>query len=450
MPAPASDTMKGGLERLRDWTERRFAGGAGDPDRIHRARILFVYAGTTFVVSLVWGLVNLVDGIVPTTIIFFVVDACILGLMARLWRDGNVTAASHGILALASAAVIAATWVTGGLRTTNVTMFFMVIVASIFLLGRRGVPYAVGSMLAALGFQVGHWLGYEFPDHVPPGSLSMDSFITWFVSAGIVFLFALAYERARVVAVRRLEESDRLKTQFIANTSHEIRTPLHVIMGTNRVLERSGLDPGREELVRASQQSTVALMALIGDLLDMASIEHGSFRLSMKDFDPSGTASAVAGILRGRCEEKGLAFELLVDPALPRRVRGDEQRLRQVLLGVGGNAVKYTDAGKVSLEAGPAGSGSGHGLRFVVSDTGIGIEDRDRARIFESFTQADGTLARKHDGAGLGLHLSSRLVSLMGGTIRLESRPGEGSTFVVEVPFEPPAGEGRAARDAAA
>jgi signal transduction histidine kinase len=426
----------------------RFAGGSDDPSHLHRARVLFAYGGTTFVLCLAWGVTHLLDGSHVVGAILLSVPVLILGIFARLMRDNNLSTASHSLMMVATVATILVTFFTGGLRLTNVTVFFLPLVASIFLLGKAGIVYAVLNVLAPLGLQVAQWAGHTFTDSVPPEGREMDAFVTWAVSIGIVLLFVLSYERARVLSIRKLERANEAKTQFLANMSHEIRTPLHVLMGINTMLEKKGLPADQLELVRTSQQNAEVLLSLLNDVLDLSKIEHGVFSLEKTDFDPVDVARSVSDILRYRCEEKGLDLSFETEPGVPREVRGDHQRLRQVLMNLGGNAVKYTDAGSIRIVLQPANGGTEpHSLRFVVQDTGVGIDEQDHDRVFQIFTQVDGSLGRKHEGAGLGLFISSEIVRLMGGDIQLESLPGKGSTFSVDIPFEPPANGTRQAQD---
>ncbi len=436
------------LERLHAWSKDRFVGARDDPNTLHRMRVLFAYAGTTFALCIAWGTSHMLDGILQTGVFFFAVDVLIAAIVVKLWRDRNLSAASHAIMILATTTTIYSTFVTGGLRLTNVTVFFMPLVASIFLLGRGGIVYAAASVLAALGFQIAHWSGFAFPDYIPREGREMDAFITWFVSMSIVLLFVLSYERARRLSIRKLEQANQAKTQFLANMSHEIRTPLHVIMGLNTMLEKSGLTPEQREHVRTSRQNAEVLLALLNDVLDLSKIDHGSFTLNEVDFDPVDVAGSVSDILRYRCEDKGLELGFEVEPSVPRGVHGDHQRLRQVLMNLGGNAVKYTDSGSVRMAVQPVNGGQEpHTIRFVVQDTGMGIDARDRERVFHSFTQVDGSLARRHDGAGLGLFISSEIVRLMGGRIHLDSAPGQGSTFSVEIPFSAPSNGTKSSQD---
>ena len=228
--------------------------------------------------------------------------------------------------------------------------------------------------------------------------------------------------------------ASRHKSEFLATMSHEIRTPLNGVIGLNELLLRTELDDRQRRLAEGLKGAGASLLALVNDVLDLSKIESGRLELEETRFDLVETIDAAVTLIGGPAAEKGL--ELVVDcsPALPRDVVGDPVRLSQVLLNLGSNAVKFTDAGEVVVRAcarpvdGPAGE-AGIELRVDVRDTGIGVEAGQTDRLFEAFTQADQSTTRRHGGTGLGLAISRRLVEAMGGEIGVESAPSAGSTF---------------------
>ena len=248
-------------------------------------------------------------------------------------------------------------------------------------------------------------------------------------------------------AKEEAEAANRAKSAFLATMSHEIRTPIHGILGIAELLQASPLDETTRERVGAVARSADILSSVVADILDYSKIEAGVLDLEHVEFAVAAVVDDVVGLMRPIVRRKpdlALAVDL---PALP-KVVGDPGKLRQILLNLVGNAVKFTAQGTVrlSVEAiGTAGGGEpGEGsLRFTVADTGIGIAPERRAAIFEPFTQSDGSVARRYGGTGLGLAICRRLVDLMGGRMTLDSRPGEGSRFAFTVPFE--AGTGGAA-----
>jgi signal transduction histidine kinase/DNA-binding response OmpR family regulator/HPt (histidine-containing phosphotransfer) domain-containing protein len=241
-------------------------------------------------------------------------------------------------------------------------------------------------------------------------------------------------------ARRSAEAAEAAKGEFLATISHELRTPLNAILGTAGMLLESHLDPHPRESVRTIQGASRALLAVINDLLDYASLEEGGVRIHRVAFDLSGILEETLDLLSIQAEEKGIDLVLRLEPSLQDRFLGDPDRIRQVVLNLLGNALKFTERGHVlvSVESERA-AGESLGIRITLEDTGIGITADKQARLFERFSQADSGIARRYGGTGLGLAISRKLVELMGGRIGLESRLGVGSWFwfTLELPVEP-------------
>jgi signal transduction histidine kinase len=241
-------------------------------------------------------------------------------------------------------------------------------------------------------------------------------------------------------AYTHLQEMDRVKSQFLANMSHELRTPMNAILGfTQLVLD--GVDGPLTDEQTASLQRVEKnaghLLALINDLLDLSRIESGKMALDLHPINVGVLAQDVAADLCATAEAKGL-YCVCETPGEPVQVRADPMRLRQVLNNLVNNAIKFTERGGVTTRVAPRSDGI-EGVSIEVSDTGIGIPSEKHEVIFDAFRQLDGSNTRAHGGAGLGLSITKRIVELHGGTIRVASRPGEGSTFTVLLPSEPPA-----------
>jgi signal transduction histidine kinase/DNA-binding response OmpR family regulator len=232
--------------------------------------------------------------------------------------------------------------------------------------------------------------------------------------------------------VRAAEESLRAKTTLFATLTHELRTPLNGILGMASLLELGKLEPNEKTYVGAIKQSGELLLDLITEILDYSRIEAGRLTLESAPFDPEATMQDVAELLSPKARAKGLEIVVTTRPGAPRRVVGDDGRLRQILFNLAGNAVKFTDAGGVTLELSARTSGR---LRFAVRDTGPGVAPEKQALIFEEFTQADAGVARRHGGTGLGLAIVKKLALAMGGSVGLVSKPGAGATFWVELPL---------------
>ena len=247
-----------------------------------------------------------------------------------------------------------------------------------------------------------------------------------------VLIWQRRVSRRLGAAHAKAEAASRSKSEFLANMSHEIRTPLNGVVGVADMLVAANLPAREKEMARIIRDSGQSLERLLSDVLDLARVEAGQLVIETAPFHAGDLVRAVSALSRLRADEKGLALITHIDPTLEHWFLGDAVRVRQILINLVSNAVKFTAAGAVTLVAEPTACGL---LRFSVADTGIGFGSAEKARLFQRFQQADGSITRRFGGTGLGLAISNQLATLMGGVMDCESRPGKGSRFWFEAQF---------------
>lgn len=365
-----------------------------------------------------WSNVVVIGGILTAAVIIFAAIC--------LWPKENVLRRLLGMLADNASA----TWymsIAGEYGYSMIGVYLFVTFGNGFRFGRR---YLFASQLLSLtGFiYVLKWVPY-WQDH-RSGGIGL-------LIALIVLPLYIATLLERIQEARaKAEEANRAKTSFLANMSHEMRTPLNGIVGVVDLLKTTTLSVQQGELVSLMRHSISVLRSLVDDVLDISKIEAGRLTIEVAPFDLHSSINGLVQLLRPHSQSKGLALRAVIDPALEYRLKGDSYHLRQILLNLLGNAIKFTERGEVTLTVGlMRETAQGVTARFEVKDTGIGIAPDARARIFERFVQADQSTTRKYGGTGLGTTIAKQLAELMGGSIGVESTLGQGSTFWVELPL---------------
>ncbi|MFP5381119.1 MAG: ATP-binding protein [Gammaproteobacteria bacterium] len=307
---------------------------------------------------------------------------------------------------------------------------------------RYGMPYLLASTIAsALGFILVYQFNPFWQTHTP---------LWWgiWLTLVVVPLYAASLLRQLHGAVRREKEASQAKSNFLANMSHELRTPLNGVIGVADLLDETPLNKEQKEYAQIIRASAHTLLELIDKVLDISRIESGRLASTHEDFDLHRTVNGTVAMLEPQARSKRLALASHIAPQTPYQLHGDARHLRQVLVNLIGNAIKFTEQGRVDVYVRPVGHGQPQRLRFEIVDTGIGMSEAAQARIFDSFTQADPTITRRFGGTGLGTTIAKQLVESLGGQIGVHSREGEGTTFWFELPFslqttQPTAGDER-------
>ncbi|MCP3961654.1 MAG: response regulator [bacterium] len=431
-----------------------------DPMTLRRVRIVNILALAALVLAvpftfLAWKLGN------PLMVaaLLLAMPVC-LGNIYWLRRHLRPELAAHVTILIGYLMTILGNLATANLADPSFGWFYLLSMAAILTVGpRTGWIWICLFLTTAIIF----WMlpaGLEVPGLAAQSSSEIRSLLhrlTAILTIGLLTTVAVTFRRQaerslqNEIAVRKKAEqeartADRIKSQFLANVSHEIRTPMNGVIGMTDLLLKAPLPTQQHRQVEAINNSAETLLAVVNDLLDFSKMEAGKLALYVMDFRLRDLLEKVVALLAPRAEEKGLDLRLVISDELPEDLFGDSQRLRQVLLNLLGNAIRFTPRGSVAVSVERQDRADGDlWVRFVVRDTGIGISRQDQARLFAPFSQAESTSARRFGGTGLGLAISRSLVEMMGGEIGVASTRGVGSTFWFRLPLwqtleESPAG----------
>jgi len=362
-----------------------------------------------------------------TSIWTIALNSAVFGLPAVLWAH------SGGLLGLVCGAYL----LSGAILNTVLTTRACSAAFQASILPFIGYVF-VGAVLAA-GQNLK--LGALGTVGIAGGMMSLSAVLLWIDSSRTersesAALASLSEREAQLeLALRRAEDAGEAKSAFLANMSHELRTPLNGVLGMASVLARTELTPSQREMVDVISRSAVNLQTLLSDVLDLAKIEAAQVALQAEPLAPAAIARSVGALFSATCSEKGLSLDVDTDAESETGVLADGMRLTQIVTNLCNNAIKFTERGGVTLSVRTMVELQRRRVVFAVADTGIGMSDDGKARLFERFAQVDGSITRRFGGTGLGLAISKNLIDLMGGEIEVESEEGRGSTFTVRFDF---------------
>jgi two-component system sensor histidine kinase RpfC len=400
---------------------------AARPDTEHEQAIVRLVVGALIVLYLLPdALRNRPEPTLPVMLVYLLIAAL---LFVRILVSPGESHLRRVLAAVADIGTI--TWCMVFLGERAAPMFLLYVWITLANGFRFGARYLVVALaLSVAGFSVVLTLGEFWQSHLPLG-------VGLAIGLVALSLYVLSLVKRMFDALARAEAANQAKRRFISVVSHEMRTPLNAIIGMSDLLRDTPLSREQADMLQTLRGSSRVMLGLVEDVLDFSKIEAGKLALEHSDFDLHALVNSTCRIIAAQAATKCVDFVVSIMPEVPPAVRGDAHYLRQVLINLAGNAVKFTERGSVTVHvSAQEETDSEVRLKFSVRDTGVGIPADAQARIFESFTQADQSTTRRFGGTGLGTTIAKQLVELMGGRIGMESSVGLGSTFWFEVALE--------------
>jgi len=412
-----------GAGQLR-WMRARLA---ARPDTEHEQAIVRLAVDVLIVLYLLPGAIA--QNLEPTIIVMFGHLAGAILIFGHILLAPGISPLRRVLAVVVDIAAVTALMAFIGERAAPMFLLYVwITLANGFRFGARYLQLSLA--ISVVGIVALLWKGEFWRDHLTIGIGLLIGFIalSFYVRSLVTKLFD---------AIARAEAANQAKRRFISVVSHEMRTPLNAIIGMADLMRDTTLTREQADMMQTLRGSSQVMLGLVEDVLDFSKIEAGKLVLERTDFDLHALVNSTSRILQAQAQAKGVAFVVSIMPEVPPAVRGDAHHLRQVLINLAGNAVKFTERGSVTVHVSlQEETESGLRVKFSVRDTGIGISPEAQQRIFDSFTQADQSTTRRFGGTGLGTTIAKQLVELMGGRIGLESAVGLGSTFWFEIALD--------------